>query len=900
MFEIFSIISGLIIILITAIFLIYNSKKKQVVHDKSSALFKNLSKEELLKARLDFYSRSPVLNYKNEKGLEEESTSNSPAMNVRENINNRDLQTLNKEEKNVEKNDEKKQVVYTKSSSSLKNPLKEELSKTSSEFHSRSLVFSNENEESLKEKSSSYSPTNVEENGNNEPHQKLNKKERSVEKNDNNKQQNVDNNLKKLKEFSKKSQQSNEISLRDSAKKSNINEVILKSFSSYSELPLPTIQPIKSIEEMLAWIPGYDDFCRSIAPRKKFSRKGSYAKTLVCHDMKGGYIEDRFIQGFGSDKCYRFQDWNYIDSFCYFSHNLVTIPPPCWTNAAHIHGVKSLGTFITEWQDGARACASIFSDISSVKRFAKILVEIACYYNFDGWLINIENDIIPSQVENLKKFIQILTKHLHDRIPDSEVIWYDSVLSTGQLKWQNKLCSENKVFFDLCDGIFLNYNWSIYDLQHSLFTSGEARKLDVYVGVDVFGRGCFGGGGWNSCKAMQVIREKKLSAAIFAPGWVMENHGEEEFTKNNKKFWELLAAYLYPHFLSELPFVTSFCQGYGAKVFVQGKMLQNKPWTNLSAQSFQPTFSNNLYQLGPKEGMQVDCIEFQTEEAYNGGGCLCIKGLAKPCEEQTRTVLRLFKTDIKLMESTNYSVEFTYKCSSDRVQLFLLVLLEDNPSYIVFNPSKAEIQSCSVSSTYAITNLQDSQYVFQEPLNNQTLTTNAEGIWLTRSYSFVAQKSCCLQEIRVILATGGIVDVDEKLPFKVLLGEIKVCLSNELHRSVSSAKNLQCHNLSSIRYESKQKLCFTLSWNISLSENEIFPKCFDIFCSGNITESNATLDDINFGCFIGRSYNNSYCVNELIVPLVCGTGVIITVQGVSELNTRQNYDECAQVLIKWP
>ena len=71
----------------------------------------------------------------------------------------------------------------------------------------------------------------------------------------------------------------------------------------------------------------------------------------------------------------------------------MTIPPPCWTNSCHRHGVKVLGTFITEWDDGEKYCANILKTKESYERFAKQLVEIACYYNFDGWLINIENKI---------------------------------------------------------------------------------------------------------------------------------------------------------------------------------------------------------------------------------------------------------------------------------------------------------------------------------------------------------------------------------------------------------------------------------------------------------------------------------------------------------------------------
>ena len=56
------------------------------------------------------------------------------------------------------------------------------------------------------------------------------------------------------------------------------------------------------------------------------------------------------------------------------------------------------------------------------------------------------------------------------------------------------------MFFDVCDGIFLNYNWSLDDLQESVSVSGKERQYDVYGGVDVFGRGCYGGGGWNTYK----------------------------------------------------------------------------------------------------------------------------------------------------------------------------------------------------------------------------------------------------------------------------------------------------------------------------------------------------------------------------------------------------------------
>ena len=36
----------------------------------------------------------------------------------------------------------------------------------------------------------------------------------------------------------------------------------------------------------------------------------------------------------------------------------------------------------------------------------------------------------------------------------------------------------------------------------------QERRYDIYVGVDVFGRDCFGGGGWNTNKVQAECKEK--------------------------------------------------------------------------------------------------------------------------------------------------------------------------------------------------------------------------------------------------------------------------------------------------------------------------------------------------------------------------------------------------------
>lgn len=66
----------------------------------------------------------------------------------------------------------------------------------------------------------------------------------------------------------------------------------------------------------------------------------------ICHYVhiiKFCFLSSRFIQGTSAENPYAFYHWQYIDIFNYFAHNLVTIPPAVWTNAAHKNGVIVIG-----------------------------------------------------------------------------------------------------------------------------------------------------------------------------------------------------------------------------------------------------------------------------------------------------------------------------------------------------------------------------------------------------------------------------------------------------------------------------------------------------------------------------------------------------------------------------
>jgi len=167
----------------------------------------------------------------------------------------------------------------------------------------------------------------------------------------------------------------------------------------YDDCGRPIIQPIKSIYKLFSWLPGFDNFNIATVPLRRRSNSNPSARIMVCHDMMGGYTLDKYPQGANTTTDYHFYHWHLIESFVYFSHNFITIPPSTWTNAAHANGVLSLGTIITEWEDGARTCNHLLSTKANVDQFVEQCVSLANYYQFDGWLINIENNLQVSFIE---------------------------------------------------------------------------------------------------------------------------------------------------------------------------------------------------------------------------------------------------------------------------------------------------------------------------------------------------------------------------------------------------------------------------------------------------------------------------------------------------------------------
>ena len=215
------------------------------------------------------------------------------------------------------------------------------------------------------------------------------------------------------------------------------------------------IVPLKTVQEVLNWTPdgneanfetewekseyylpgetwaksnkSWDELLSTQLTKDNRSRP----KTLVCHDMMGGYLQDKFIDGCDEDG-YHFRHWNQIDTFVYFSHHFVTIPPPGWVAAARTHGVQMLGTIITEWDSGKAMLEEILSDDDKLNKFVNVCAKIASSHGFHGWLLNIENPVRPELIPGLLKLVETLTGAIKRELGGrGAVLWYDSVTIKG-------------------------------------------------------------------------------------------------------------------------------------------------------------------------------------------------------------------------------------------------------------------------------------------------------------------------------------------------------------------------------------------------------------------------------------------------------------------------------------
>lgn len=244
-----------------------------------------------------------------------------------------------------------------------------------------------------------------------------------------------------------------------------------------------------------------------------------------------------------------------------------------------------------------------------------------------------------------------ITTETHRSVPESLVIWYDSVVHDGTLDWQNELNERNCDFFNLCDGIFLNSHWTEDMLQQSASFAGD-RKSDVYVGIDVYARNTSYRAGFNTYEVVETARKLGLSAAIFGAGWTYEAQDKRRFIPNQCRLWSFPDHCCPEWRLRAPPISTTFCQGFGDSLYKEGQVVSRQPWFDLSKQQLQPRDQNTWLYKG------CGSAHIYTEDAYSGGGCLRLRFLPDPEQPEAVPYFRLFGCDFPL---GRLMVSYTFK-----------------------------------------------------------------------------------------------------------------------------------------------------------------------------------------------------------------------------------------------
>lgn len=277
-------------------------------------------------------------------------------------------------------------------------------------------------------------------------------------------------------------------------------------------------KPIKSLAELHLW-EGKNPEHQSRVPYTQ-SKKHSSKQLLICHDCGSSNYNNDI--GPNSIPCtYRYFHYMHTDIFIYFSHSRISIPPVAWTDSAHRNKTQVLGTFITENEEGTQENKKLSENVNF---YAELLTKLMVYYGFDGYLINIEAK--SEDPGKISEFLETLTLVAHSANSESKIIWYDSMDESGEIRWKSELNPGNLQFLQGCDGFFTDYHWKPGMPERSAQFAGD-DNWKVFTGTDVYGRGTWGGGGFDT--KVGVEASSSTSCAIFAPGWTWEKVSGRDF-----------------------------------------------------------------------------------------------------------------------------------------------------------------------------------------------------------------------------------------------------------------------------------------------------------------------------------------------------------------------------------
>ncbi len=399
-----------------------------------------------------------------------------------------------------------------------------------------------------------------------------------------------------------------------------------------------------------------------------------------------------------------------------FEFGMMNLPNAAYTNAAHKNGVLSLGCiFLPRAYQSWRTL--IQRDEEGNFPYADKLVEIAEYYGFDGWFVNLEGSDSPSG--EAKTELQAMLAYMREK---------------GQyIQYYNAGGSIDTTFLDsdAADSFFKDYGWT---------TSGAINEVATYGYSAVFGGFEAGGNRWTNTFSkmwsdgeviasiatlgtdfvhagidedfgnyLELRRETddfQWMSAIRERMWFTGSSGDPtdstasanaEVGVSSNRMPGIASLVTERSVISGDTFYTNFNTGHGLLYAVDGEISNTHEWANINLQDILPTWqfwfepltedgtalrAEYDYGTGYKKGLDATWtdgvldegsttygeFDFDLVDPYHGGSSLAIYGAM-----DADNFMHLYKTALEVTASSSLSVTFR-KTSSDEVAMSLGVV----------------------------------------------------------------------------------------------------------------------------------------------------------------------------------------------------------------------------------
>ncbi|MGX7417472.1 endo-beta-N-acetylglucosaminidase [Carnobacterium gallinarum] len=473
-------------------------------------------------------------------------------------------------------------------------------------------------------------------------------------------------------------------------------------------------------------------------------------------------------QGSGDKAVYNFSYWQYVDTLVAWAgsagEGIIVPPSGDVIDSAHQNGVPVLGTVFfpptayggkSEWVQ-----QFVVKDADGNFPVADKLLLLADYYGFDGWFINQETQTDATTAKALQELLVYLQQH---KKPEQDIMWYDSMLESGNISWQGALNDRNKTFFQkdaqqVADTMFLDFNWknnpSKLDSSAKMATDLNRSPYDLFAGIDVQAQGFN-----TSTKPSSLLRNGQpiVSLGLYCPDWTLRdgaNYDVNKYWENEEKFWVNSAGdprdtsmeaskwqgisryFVEKSAVTSLPFVTNFNVGNGDNFYQNGQLVKEGAYNNRSIQDIMPTYRWILENQGNQLRASID---YST--AFNGGSSIALSGSTV---ENGETTAKLYKSQLALTGKEKATLVYQGKAT-----LELVLGFTDEPTKLI-------------------------------PLSGET----QDGDWQKLQVDLSPYKGKTIDTISV-----KVISQETKKETKIQLGQIEIADMNEM--TVSPIQNLE-------------------------------------------------------------------------------------------------------------